>query len=145
MSPITLHGTTVALKGNAVLILGKPGMGKSSLALELIDRGACLVADDQTCLSLDEGVVYASCPLPLKGLIEIYGIGICPLPSQDNVPLSLMVEICEPQEMPRLPNPTFVRYHGVQIPSLKMAKHDPLASFKVEIKLDLSREGKDYA
>lgn len=137
MTSLTLHGTTVALKEKAVLILGKPGMGKSSLALQLIDRGAKLVADDQTCLTLEKDALYASCPAPLKGLMEVRGVGLCPFPSQDTVPLALVVELCEPQDLQRLPDPSFVQYHGIEVPSLKVASHDFLGAFKVEIKLNL--------
>lgn len=42
--------TAVSLGGNAVLITGKSGRGKSDLALRLIDRGAILIADDKTVL-----------------------------------------------------------------------------------------------
>ena len=132
---MTLHGTTIAIQGKAVLLIGKPGVGKSSLALQLIDRGACLVADDQTCLTPEKGEVYAACPEALKGLLEVRGIGICPFPSQNKSPLSLVVEICELDDIHRLPEPTFVTYHGVQIPSLKLAQYDPLGPLKVELTL----------
>ena len=39
LSSETLHATTVALEGRAVLITGISGSGKSDLALQLIDRG----------------------------------------------------------------------------------------------------------
>ena len=41
-----LHASTVAINGQAVLITGVSGSGKSDLALRLIDRGAKLVSDD---------------------------------------------------------------------------------------------------
>ena len=43
LSSETLHATTVAIGGRAVLIEGPSGSGKSDLALRLIDRGARLV------------------------------------------------------------------------------------------------------
>ena len=52
-----IHGTCIALDGEGVLLVGKPGSGKSDLALRLIDqpgsglsgipKTAQLVADDQ--------------------------------------------------------------------------------------------------
>lgn len=135
MTLITLHGTSIEIQGKAILLLGKPGIGKSSLALQFIDRGARLVADDQTCLTLEKGQVYASCPDTLKGLLEVRGVGICPFPFQNKSPLNLVVEICELDEILRLPDPTFVQYHNILIPSLKLARYDPLGAIKVELKM----------
>ncbi|MBX9785710.1 MAG: HPr kinase/phosphatase C-terminal domain-containing protein [Alphaproteobacteria bacterium] len=135
MTLLTLHGTAIEVQGKAVLLTGKPGTGKSSLALQLIDRGACLVADDQTYLTFDKEEVYVSCPDALKGLLEVRGVGIYPFPSQNKSPLSLVVEICELEEVLRLPDPTFVQYHNIPIPSLKLAKYDPLGALKVELKM----------
>ena len=135
MTLLTLHGTAIEIQGKAVLLTGKPGMGKSSLALQLIDRGAHLVADDQTCLTLEKGEVYVACPNALKGLLEVRGVGIYPFPSRNKSPLNLVVEICELDEVLRLPDPTFVQYHNIPIPSLKLAKYDPLGALKVELKM----------
>ena len=44
----TLHVSSVAVNGAAILISGRSGAGKSDLALRLIDRGATLVSDDYT-------------------------------------------------------------------------------------------------
>ena len=44
--PILVHATAVAIEGEAVLLRGASGAGKSDLALRLIDGGARLVADD---------------------------------------------------------------------------------------------------
>ena len=43
-----VHGTAVHLPGlGGALILGESGAGKSALALNLIQRGGLLIADDQ--------------------------------------------------------------------------------------------------
>jgi len=42
----TIHGTLVEVFGIGVLILGDSGVGKSEAALELVERGHRLVADD---------------------------------------------------------------------------------------------------
>ena len=51
---VTLHAATVETEAGAVLLLGKSGTGKSSLAAALVERGASLLADDVTGLVLDE-------------------------------------------------------------------------------------------
>ena len=48
LSSETMHASTVASGGRAVLISGPSGSGKSDLALRMIDRGFALVSDDQT-------------------------------------------------------------------------------------------------
>ena len=45
LSAETLHASTVATEGRAVLISGPSGAGKSDLALRLLDRGFTLVSD----------------------------------------------------------------------------------------------------
>ncbi|OJW53372.1 MAG: hypothetical protein BGO67_01320 [Alphaproteobacteria bacterium 41-28] len=134
---LLLHGTCVEIKGKAVLISGKPGMGKSSLALQLIDRGALLVSDDQTFIKLKEGILIASPAPSLKGLLEVRGIGICPFPYQEQSPLALCVEISDEDKTQRLPEPIFIEYHGIQIPCLTLAKNDLLGAIKVELSVGL--------
>ncbi len=131
MKEIQLHSTCIEIKGKAVLIAGKPGMGKTSLALQLIDRGAILVADDQTFISLESGILTTSPPLLLKGMMEVRGVGICTFPYQEKSPLALYVEICDDGISERLPEPMFTAYYGVQIPSLKLIKNDPLGAIKI--------------
>lgn len=138
MKDLLLHGTCVEINGKAVLISGQPGIGKSSLALQLIDRGATLVADDQTLIRVEHGGILMASPPPfLKGLMEVRGIGICPFPHQEKSPLQLCVDICEEKEPERLPEPVFVEHLGIKIPCLKLANNDPLGAIKVELRVGL--------
>ncbi len=133
MTSFTIHGTCVEIKQKAVLISGKPGSGKSSLALQLMDRGALLVADDQTVLTLEEGLLTASPPPSLKGLLEVRGVGICSFPYQEQSPLALCVHICDEKEPERLPEPAFGEHFGLQIPCLNLMRNDPIGAIKVEL------------
>ena len=51
----TLHAAAVATEAGAVLLLGRSGIGKSSLAAALVERGYPLLADDVTGVMLDAG------------------------------------------------------------------------------------------
>ena len=76
LSSETLHASTVALDGRAVLICGPSGSGKSDLALRLIDRGFRLVSDDQTIVRKEGSKLIASAPPTIHGKLEIRGLGI---------------------------------------------------------------------
>lgn len=73
----TVHGTAVDCYGIGVLIVGSPGIGKSETALELIERGHRLVADDVVKLKrLREEALYAETNPIIEHHMEIRGVGI---------------------------------------------------------------------
>lgn len=73
----TVHGTLLDVFGIGVLIVGKAGVGKSETALELIERGHRLVADDVVVLRrLDKNLLVGGSSELLKHHMEIRGIGI---------------------------------------------------------------------
>ena len=53
------HASGVVLDGQALLIAGPPGAGKSSLAAALLRAGAQLLSDDAVALRLDDGALTA--------------------------------------------------------------------------------------
>jgi HPr kinase/phosphorylase len=74
---VTLHGTLVDVYGIGMLLLGKSGVGKSECALELIERGHRLVADDMVLIKkIDESLLFGSGTPVLKHHMEIRGMGI---------------------------------------------------------------------
>jgi HPr kinase/phosphorylase len=99
---LNLHATCVAHGGKGLLILGKSGAGKSSLALAMIALGAELVADDRTDIAVLSGQLIASAPEPLQGMIEARGIGLLRLPYMANVALMAAVDM-DQTESERLP------------------------------------------
>ena len=88
--------------GKGLLILGKSGAGKSSLALAMIALGATLVADDRTDIAVLSGQLIASAPEPLQGMIEARGIGLLRLPYTATVALMAAVDM-DQTESERLP------------------------------------------
>jgi HPr kinase/phosphorylase len=73
----SVHGVLIDVIGVGMLILGKSGIGKSELALDLVARGHRLVADDIVDLKKRQGgSVYGSGSEIIKHHMEIRGIGI---------------------------------------------------------------------
>ena len=74
---ITIHGVLVDVYGIGVLIKGESSIGKSETALELIQKGHRLVADDAVeIIKLDDDRLVGQAPELLKHYMEIRGIGI---------------------------------------------------------------------
>lgn len=69
------HGVMVCINGHGVLITGAAGIGKSSLALELISQGHQLVADDVVDLTRTQHSLTAASPNMLKGLLHTRELG----------------------------------------------------------------------
>ncbi len=74
----TIHGTLIEVFGIGVLILGDSGVGKSETALELIERGHRLVADDAVEIRRVAGnILLGQGANPALGHhMEIRGLGI---------------------------------------------------------------------
>jgi HPr kinase/phosphorylase len=74
---VTLHGTLVDVFGVGVLLTGKSGVGKSECALELVERGHRLVADDVVEIhKIDESLLMGSGSDIIRHHMEIRGLGI---------------------------------------------------------------------
>lgn len=72
-----VHACMVDVFGLGVLLMGKSGIGKSECALELIERGHRLVADDSVVLRrLSRTVVVGTPARDLSHNMEVRGIGI---------------------------------------------------------------------
>lgn len=74
---INVHGNLLDVYGMGVLIMGNSGVGKSECALELIERGHRLAADDQVIIRRlsKENLIGRSSEV-LKYHMEIRGLGI---------------------------------------------------------------------
>ncbi len=134
----TIHATAVAFAGRAVLLRGASGSGKSDLALRLVDDGAALVADDQTCLSRRGAELWATAPEPLKDLMEVRGIGIVRVPSLAEAPVALLVDLVREAEIERSPEPDAESLLGVALPRLRLSAASASAPAKVRLALRLA-------
>ena len=72
----SLHGVMLNINGFGVLITGKAGVGKSSLALELLHQGHQLIADDIVDFKYDDTTVMAQCPELLSALLHTRELGV---------------------------------------------------------------------
>jgi len=73
----SLHGVLIDVFGVGVLLLGKSGIGKSEIALDLVMRGHRLVADDIVDVTRRrQGVVYGTGNAVIRHHMEIRGLGI---------------------------------------------------------------------
>jgi len=72
-----LHGVFMEVHGLGVLLSGDSGIGKSEVALELINRGHRLIADDAPEFARTApDTVRGSCPEALRDFLEVRGLGI---------------------------------------------------------------------
>jgi HPr kinase/phosphorylase len=73
----TIHGSLLDVYGVGILILGSSGIGKSECALELVERGHRLVADDLVYIKrLPNRILMGSRSEIIKHHMEIRGLGI---------------------------------------------------------------------
>jgi len=132
---IRVHGTSVALGGDGVLLRGPSGCGKSDLALRLIDGGARLIADDQTELRLAGIDVIASPPATIAGQIEARGVGILRVPFASRIPLRLVVDLVPPETVERMPEDAQTELLGRAIPRLALAAFEASTPAKIRLAL----------
>lgn len=132
-SPETvIHATAVDCYGVGCLIVGSPGVGKSETALELIERGHRLVADDVVALKRHrEDHLYAETNEMVEHHMEIRGVGIIDVKAvfgagrvRNRKTIGLIVELEEWNEDANYDRTglleEFVEILGVRIPYLRI-------------------------
>ena len=78
LAPMTsVHGVLVDVSGVGVLLTGKSGVGKSECALDLLQRGHRLVADDVVVVhKIPPSLVWGSSDENIRYHMEVRGLGI---------------------------------------------------------------------
>jgi|SRR5690348_5027742 len=132
---IRVHGTSVALGGDGILLRGPSGSGKSDLALRLIDEGGRLVADDQTELRLSDDDISMTAPAAIAGRMEVRGIGILRVPTVAAAPLRLVVDLVPSAAIERLPEWQSCDYLERRFPLIQLAPFEASAPAKLRLAL----------
>lgn len=139
-----VHGTCVALGRRAALLRGKPGAGKSDLALRFMalpsegELKPLLVADDQVFVEAQpDGTLLVSPPQTIAGKIEVRGVGIAKVPYLAEAQLTLICDLVDAVDVPRMPleAPEPVLIAGVRLPVLKLAAFEASAPLKLKMAL----------
>jgi serine kinase of HPr protein (carbohydrate metabolism regulator) len=119
------------------LIEGASGVGKSDLALRAVESGFRLVADDRVVTFVSGGRLYGKAPEPLRGLLEIRGLGVVPQPAIALSQVSLLVRCIDaPSGVERLPDPRFETLLGVSVPVFDLWPLEPAAPAKIRRMLE---------
>jgi len=138
------HGTAIALAGNAVLIRGASGSGKSDLALRclalaptaLIASPTMLVADDRVEITRKGERLAIEAPATIRGKLEVRGLGIVTVPFVASAELVLVADLVAPERIERLPDPApVVELAGVRLPLLHISPFEAAAPVKLLLAL----------
>jgi len=132
--PLVHAATCVALGSRGVLIEGEPGSGKSSLALELIDRGAHLVGDDGVLLSREGGRLIAQPHPNTRDLLEVRNLGLLPFPAIDSVLVALRI-VLDPAAARFIDAAESATLAGVRVPLVRLWPESGPLALKVELAL----------
>jgi HPr kinase/phosphorylase len=131
MTAVTVHASAVLVGARAVLIRGPSGVGKSRLALELIEaarggalRFARLVGDDRVHLEAAGGRLLVRPAEVLAGLIELRGVGILRRDYEACAVAGLVVDLAA-ADAERLPEKTEIAVAGVRLARLAVAPEMP--------------------
>jgi serine kinase of HPr protein (carbohydrate metabolism regulator) len=130
---IRVHATCVDFGHAAVLLRGPSGVGKSDLAIRLIERGALLVADDQVELEARRGELWARPPAALAGKVEARGVGIMELPHVAKARVRLVVDLSPKEAVERLPEPASCELEGVILPLVRLNAFEASATSKLRL------------
>ena len=130
-----IHGSSIALEDNGVLIVGRSGSGKSELALRLIDSGGTLISDDQTLCLKKQNEIFLFSIKAIYGLLEIRNMGIIKVPYVENVKMKIIVSLVQKKTV-QLYSKNKKRLLGINFPHLEIEPNEISAVAKIKLKLN---------
>jgi HPr kinase/phosphorylase len=121
---MSYHGTALQIYACGVIISGESGIGKSELALSLINRGHKLIADDSIKLEINQNKVNL---ISQNTFMHIRGIGFINIAKTHDInhlssmmPLCLIIELTNTTSIPSNP---LQQLHSIeQIANLNFSK-----------------------
>ena len=130
-----VHAGLVAVlrdgRWRGVLIQGPSGIGKSDLALRTLSLGCRLVADDRVSAFGSAGRLFGRPPAPLRGLLELRGLGVVPVDTLDLVEISLVIDCVAAGAVERMPEITSLLLLGVEVPTMAICPLEASAPAKL--------------
>ncbi len=103
-----VHGSLVDVYGIGLLLLGKPGIGKSEVALDLVERGHRLVADDVVIATRrDDSILMGTGTDLVQHFMEVRGLGLVDIRSmfgirairfQKRIEIVVNMQLWDPEE-----------------------------------------------
>ncbi len=113
---LDFQSTAVSYKNQAVLITGPAGIGKTTLALRLIENGARLIGDDVVEIFIKNNQLYCKAKERLKGVVEVRGLGlVAGLKVKGATKIACQIRL-HPQKTERLPEFQTTDLMGKKIP-----------------------------
>ena len=134
--PAQIHASCVCYGGQGLLIRGPSGAGKSDLTIQLIERGAGLVADDLVLVSKQGDQLLAAAPVAGRGLIELRGQGIYKWPHQENAILALVVDLVAPAAMQGQTGQSGVTFGSHSLRKVHLPRHAASNTARLRILLE---------
>lgn len=133
-----IRGSSIAIDQHGILLRGDSGVGKSDLALRLIDGGATLISDDYTVVENRQGHLFASAPEAIQGLFEVRGLGVLQWSETTTARLVAIFDLVPKLTVDRLPEPNVTDILGFMIPCFRLAPCEPSAPNKIRLALALA-------
>jgi serine kinase of HPr protein (carbohydrate metabolism regulator) len=121
----TIHASCIAVGEAGILIRGRSGIGKSTLARELVHAArqaglfARLVSDDRTRVGRRNGRLVARVVEAIGGRLEARGAGIFAVDHEPSAIVRLVIDLfdAQPDRLPNVADQTVVLC-GVMVPRL---------------------------